>query len=174
MCCSTLQIRTIKRISHTPRDLTRVIVDDDPPHTLRLRFAVTLDQRARTLGMTGYRPIIVAESDFLTGTLLIASFEAAGRRALIARDGEAVLHLIEAHKPQLLVLSMNLARPGGVQMLRTLRQKNLGVKILATTRIGQAKLRATARTLGVSAFLELPFSPHDLNEQVERMLIAAS
>ena len=124
--------------------------------------------------MRPYRPIIVAESDFLTGTLLIASLEAAGRRALIARNGETVLELIEAHKPELLVLSMNLVRPGGVQMLRTLQQRGVHLNILATTRIGQAKLRATARTLGVSAFLELPFSPDDLNQQVERMLIAAA
>lgn len=116
----------------------------------------------------------MAESDFLTGTLLIASLEAAGRRALIARDGEAVLELIEAHKPELLVLSMNLARPGGVQMLHTLQQRRLRLNILATTRIGQANLRATARTLGVSAFLQLPFSPDELNLQVEQLLLAGS
>jgi two-component system chemotaxis response regulator CheY len=121
-----------------------------------------------------HRPIIVAESDFLTGTLLIASLESAGRLALIARDGETVLELIAAHEPHLLVLSMNLARPGGVQMLRTLHQKRVSVNILATTRIGQANIRATARALGVSVFLELPFFPDELNQKVERMLAAAS
>lgn len=124
--------------------------------------------------MESQRPIIVAESDFLTGALLIASLESAGRRALIARDGETVLQLIGAHEPELLVLSMNLSRPGGVQMLRTLQQKGVRVNILATTRAGQANLRATARTLGVSAFLELPFSPDELNQRVERMLMAPS
>lgn len=124
--------------------------------------------------MRGVGPIIVAESDFLTGTLLTASLEAGGRRALIARDGETLLELIAAHHPQLLVLSMNLGRPGGVQMLRTLRQKGVQVKILATTRIGQAGLRATARTLGVSTFLQLPFSPDELNVQVERLLSTSS
>ncbi len=121
----------------------------------------------------GSPPIIVADSEFLTGTLLVAGLEAAGRRAVIARDGESVLGLIGTHTPELLILSMNLVRPGGVQMLRTLQQKKVSVSILAITRVGQANLRAAARTLGVSEFLELPFSPDELNQQIERILGAA-
>ena len=115
-------------------------------------------------------PIVIAESDFLTGTLLAAALEASGHRALITRDGDHLLELIAAHAPELLVLSMNLARPGGVQMLRKLRQKNMPLRILATTRAGQTNLRATAKTLGVTAFLELPFSPDDLQRQIEQLL----
>lgn len=120
------------------------------------------------------RPIIVAESDFLTGTVVVAAIEAVGRRAVIARDGETLLGLIEKHAPDLLILSMNLARPGGVQMLRSLQQKNVQLTILATTRVGQANLRATARTLGVTAFLELPFLPEELHQQIDQILGAAS
>ena len=105
---------------------------------------------------------------------MVAAIEAAGRRALIARDGESLLALIDAHGPELLILSMNLARPGGVQMLRSLQQKKIQLKILATTRVGQANLRATARTLGVTAFVEFPFSPDALNQQIDRILGAAS
>lgn len=119
-------------------------------------------------------PIVVAESDFLTGTLLVAAIEAAGRRALMARDGEGLLELTERQEPDLLVLNMNLARPGGVQMVRSLRQKGVNVPILAVTRTGQENLRAAARALGVTAFLELPFSPHELYLQIEAILGARS
>ena len=115
-------------------------------------------------------PILIAESDFLTGTLLVAALEAAGRRTLVARDGDAVVDLLEKHAPGLLILSMNLARPGGVQMLRRLQQKNANVPILATTRFGQANLRVSAKRLGVTEFLEFPFSPDDLNSQIDRIL----
>ena len=117
-----------------------------------------------------HRPILVAESDFLTGTLLVAALEAAGHRALIARDGDALTDLLQSADPALLILSMNFARPAGVRMLRTVRQKSVRVPILATTRIGQAKLRAAARTLGVSEFVELPFSPDDLRQVVQRLV----
>lgn len=115
-------------------------------------------------------PIIIAESDFLTGTLLAAALESSGHRALVTRDGDHLFELIAAHAPQLLVLSMNLARPGGVQMLRKLRQQDVPLRILATTRAGQTNLRATAKTLGVTAFLELPFSPDDLHRQIVQLL----
>ncbi len=125
---------------------------------------------ANVCASKGSSPIIVAESDFLTGVVVVAAIEAVGRRAVIARDGETLLGLIEKHAPELLILSMNLARPGGAQMLRFLQQKKLQVKIVATTRVGQANLRATARTLGVTSFLELPFLPEDLHQQIDRIL----
>lgn len=119
--------------------------------------------------MQRQRPIIVAESDFLTGALLVAALQSNGRVAEAAADGETLLQLIEKEGPELLVLSMNLARPSGVQMLRTLRQKHADMKIIATTRPGQADLRVSARGLGVTAFLELPFSPEELLAQIETL-----
>lgn len=107
----------------------------------------------------------MAEGDFLTGVVLVSSIEAIGRTAVIARDGDALLSLIEKHSPELVIFDMNFARPGALQMLRTLRQR--ATPVLATLRIGQAKLRAAARALGVSSFLEMPFAPGELRERIE-------
>jgi DNA-binding response OmpR family regulator len=116
------------------------------------------------------RPIVVAESNFLTGRLLVASLQAGGRPAVVGRDGDSVLRLLETHAPELLILNMNLARPNGIELLRTIRQRKQNVRILAATAPGQAEVRAAAGALGVSDFMEFPFAPAELNDQVGRLL----
>ncbi len=116
------------------------------------------------------RPIVVAESSFLTGRLLVASLQAAGRPAVVGRDGDSVLRLLDTHAPDLLILNINLARPNGIELLRTIKQRKQNLTILAATAPGQAEVRAAAGALGVSEFMEYPFSPAELNDQVARLL----
>lgn len=115
-------------------------------------------------------PIVVAESNFLTGRLLVASLQAGGRPAVVGRDGDAVLRLLDAHSPELLILNMNLARPNGIELLRTIRQSKKNVRVLAATAPGQAELRAAAGALGVVDFMEFPFAPAELSEHVARLV----
>jgi DNA-binding response OmpR family regulator len=61
---------------------------------------------------------------------------------------------------------MNLGRPGGVELLRVMHQRNVRVKILAATAPGQSELKAAASALGVREFYELPFAPAELNERI--------
>lgn len=122
--------------------------------------------------MTAENPlprIVVAEGDFLTATLLMAAIEASGRRAVVGRDGESALEAVERHAPALVILDMNVARPGALQILRALRRREDRPAILALLRTGQTKLRLQARTLGVNSFLELPFSTEELQINIARL-----
>lgn len=116
------------------------------------------------------KPIIVAESDFLTGRLLIASLQAAGHAAIVARDGDDVLKLLATYEPDVLLLNMNLSRPGGVEVLRTLQLRDPRLKILASTAAGQSELKASAKSLGVHGFFEMPFKPAEIASQVEQLI----
>lgn len=116
------------------------------------------------------KPIVVAESNFLTGRLILSALQSAGHSAVVARSGDEVLRLIDQHQPEVLVLNMNLARPSGLELLRTLQQRQVKVKILAATAVGQAELKASAGTLGVSGFFEFPFSPTELSERVGQLI----
>lgn len=116
------------------------------------------------------RPVIIGENNFLTGRLLVASLQVAGHPAIVARDGDEVIKLLDQYRPELLMLNMNLGRPSGLELLRILHQKNGSLKILATSAPGQAEMRAAAASLGVSAFFEIPFLPEEIRESV-RMLV---
>lgn len=115
------------------------------------------------------RPIVIGESNFLTGRLLVASLQTAGHPAVVGRDGDDVLKLLDMYRPEILILNMNLSRPSGLELLRVLHQRNATVKILATTAPGQAEMRAAAASLGVAAFFEIPFLPDEIRETVERL-----
>lgn len=117
------------------------------------------------------KPIIVAESNFLTGRLLVASLQAAGHTAIVARDGDDVLKLLEMYSPDVLLLNMNLSRPSGVELLRTLQNREPQLKILASTAAGQSELKASAKSLGVKGFFELPFNPSEIASQVQQLIV---
>lgn len=116
------------------------------------------------------RRVVIGESNFLTGRLLLATLQAAGLPGVVGRDGDGILRLLQMHNPALLVLNMNLSRPSGLELLRVLRQKHAKVRILAVTAPGQAELKAAASSLGVAAFFEFPFAPDELTRQIESLL----
>lgn len=116
------------------------------------------------------KPIIIAESNFLTGRLLAASLQSSGYTAIVAPYGEDVLKLLDMYSPDVLLLNMNLSRPGGVELLRTLQARGPRLKILASTAAGQSELKASATSLGVSGFFEMPFSPDELTAQVQQLI----
>lgn len=111
-------------------------------------------------------PVIIAESNFLTARLLSATLQGAGYPTAVARFGDEVLSLVEKHHADLLVIDMNLARPSGLELLRSLQQKGITLTILAGLTPGQSELRAAAAPLGVSEFFELPFLPQELAGRV--------
>jgi DNA-binding response OmpR family regulator len=116
------------------------------------------------------KPIIIAESNFLTGRLLAATLQSSGYMAIVAPYGEDVMKLLDMYSPDVLLLNMNLSRPSGVELLRTLQTRDPHLKILASTAAGQSELKASATSLGVRGFFEMPFCPDELTAQVHQLI----
>ncbi|HET7712840.1 MAG TPA: response regulator [Thermoanaerobaculia bacterium] len=116
------------------------------------------------------KPVVIAESNYLTGRLMVASLQAGGHPAVVGRDGDAIMKLLEMYDPDVLVINMNLGRPSGLELLRTLQQRQAKLKILAAMVPGQAELKAAAGALGVAGFFEVPFSPQDLTQRIEKLI----
>lgn len=108
------------------------------------------------------RCVLVVEENFLTGRLLAESFLATGETCVMARDCDQAIELAIIHKPHLLVLNLNFARPNGVELVRTLRSRGVTVPILGVTLPGQLDLRSAAAAHGVDSFMELPFDPRQV------------
>lgn len=114
--------------------------------------------------------IVVGESNFVTSRLLVASLQAAGYVAVAGRTGEDVVALIDKHGSDVLILNLNLMQPSGIELLRTLQNRPVKLKILAATNSGQADMRPVATSLGVVDFFEMPFAPSALTAQLHRIL----
>jgi len=123
--------------------------------------------------MSSQTPVVVAESNFLTARLFAATLQGSGRPVVIGRFGDEVIRLIERHQARVVVLSMNLARPSGLELLRMMQQRGLNIRVLAAIGLGQSELKAAAGALGVGSFFELPFSPESLVARVAELEVAS-
>lgn len=114
--------------------------------------------------------VVVAEDDFLTSHLIVATLAKAGYHAEAARDGDGVSRLVEMHRPRVLVINLNLSRPSGMELLRSLRPHGTGMRVVAFLAPGQADMKPQAVALGADAFFEPPFEPDELVREVARLM----
>jgi DNA-binding response OmpR family regulator len=114
--------------------------------------------------------VVVAEDNFLTSRLLVASLEKAGYRAESGRDGDSVARLVEKHNPRVLIINLNLSRPSGMELLRSLRPHARGMRVVAFLAPGQADMKTHAVALGADVFFEPPFDPDALIREVARLV----
>jgi len=115
------------------------------------------------------RVVVVGESNFLTSRLLVAALHRAGHKAVAGRTGDEITALVEKHRPSVVVLNLNLARPGGLELLRMLRQEFPRLHVAAATATGQSDLKLAAAALGVALFFELPFCPAELTGSIAQL-----
>lgn len=113
--------------------------------------------------------VVVAEDNFLTAHLIVATLEKAGYRAIAGRDGDEVWRLVDKHRPRVLVVNLNLSRPSGMELLRTLRKEYAELRAIAFLAPTQSDLRTQAAGLGAEAFFESPFEPAALVAEVARL-----
>jgi chemosensory pili system protein ChpA (sensor histidine kinase/response regulator) len=118
------------------------------------------------------RPLLVMVVDDsitvrkVTGRLL----ERHGMHVLTARDGVDAMALLDAQRPDILLLDIEMPRMDGFEVATRVRQdprlKHLPI-IMITSRTGQ-KHRDRARAIGVNDYLGKPFQDHLLLDSIAR------
>ena len=94
-------------------------------------------------------------------------------RIIEAVDGSTALALARTEQPDLIVLDWMMPGTSGIEVARTLRE-NLAtahIPIILLTAKGQEADREQGRLVGANAYLVKPFSPLDLLEKVEEILL---
>lgn len=85
-----------------------------------------------------------------------------------ANDGEKGIQLIEAEKPDLVLLDLVLPIYNGYEILKYITQKGLDkfMKVFLLTAKGQDKDRITGLSLGADYYVTKPFDPEFLLQKV--------
>jgi DNA-binding response OmpR family regulator len=96
-----------------------------------------------------------------------------GYRTLEADDGQQARHLIDKHRPDLVILDMMMPRWGGLAVLEHFQGKPDAPRFIMITATEGEKHRASAEELGAADFLHKPFSMDRLLERVERVVTAS-
>jgi CheY-like chemotaxis protein/ribonuclease BN (tRNA processing enzyme) len=92
----------------------------------------------------------------------------AGHTVLEAESGEEGLRLIEIHKPDLLLLDLNMPGMNGFEVLRRLRTRESGrpLPVIVLTALGDEESARSSFQFGATDFLIKPFTPPQLDVRV--------
>ena len=115
------------------------------------------------------RTILVADDDPHIRQLLVFALAKAGLDTLEAGDGEAAIAMVEAHRPDLVVLDINMPRMNGIEVCRRLRAAG-DLPILFLSSRDDEIDRILGIELGADDYVTKPFSPREVVARVMAIL----
>jgi two-component system response regulator HydG len=93
-----------------------------------------------------------------------------GHRTFAAESGPRGLELFDSHGPDLVITDLKMAHMDGIEVLRTVRERNPEVEVLVMTAFGTIEKAVEAMKLGAADFLTKPFSSEEFAVKVDRLL----
>jgi len=115
------------------------------------------------------RTILVADDDPHIRQLLVFALAKAGLEAVEAGDGEEALRLVETHRPDLIILDINMPRMDGIEVCRRLRAAG-DLPILFLSSRDEEIDRVLGIELGADDYVIKPFSPREVVARVMAIL----
>ncbi len=114
-------------------------------------------------------PILIAEDDKKTASLVALYLEREGFRTIVAYDGQQALELAQRYSPIFVILDLMLPLLDGWEVCRQLRRSS-DVPILILSARQEEIDRASGLTLGADDYVVKPFSPRELVARVKAIL----
>ncbi|MGB6066640.1 MAG: response regulator transcription factor [Desulfomonilaceae bacterium] len=114
-------------------------------------------------------PILIAEDDKKTASLVALYLEREGFRTIVAYDGQQALELAQRYSPIFVILDLMLPLLDGWEVCRQLRRSS-DVPILILSARQEEIDRVSGLTLGADDYVVKPFSPRELVARVKAIL----
>lgn len=91
---------------------------------------------------------------------------------IIARNGLDAIECVTLHKPDLVIMDVQMPGMDGLQALQILKSNpdTAKIPVIVLTARGHQLTRQDAERIGASAFLTKPFSPTQLLAETQRIL----
>lgn len=115
------------------------------------------------------RKILVVDDEPKVCDLIKAYLEKDGYEVILAGDGKSAVEKARSHKPDLIVLDLNLPVMDGVEVFRTVRAISDIPVIMVTARDDEVD-KIVGLQLGADDYVTKPFSPRELAARVAAVL----
>jgi len=92
-----------------------------------------------------------------------------GYDVIIAADGKAAIEQVQRHKPDLILLDLNLPELDGLEVCRTIRKQS-NVPIIMLTARDEEVDKIVGLEMGADDYVTKPFSPRELAARVSAVL----
>ena len=117
-----------------------------------------------------YPTVVIAEDSHDTRIMLKRAFELKGYSVLEAEDGSEALELAKRHRPNLLVVDLNMPVVDGLETIKKVRdQEPPGehIPIVAITAFDVYGMKEAALELGCSTYLSKPLDMDELDRELK-------
>jgi CheY-like chemotaxis protein len=94
----------------------------------------------------------------------------AGYEVLLASNGKTAMAMLQAFHPDLVLLDLVMPELDGIEMIKSIRSDELGMKIVAISGAFGGQFLEVAKLLGADTTLAKPVSPHRLLSTVQSLL----
>ncbi|WP_226656377.1 response regulator transcription factor [Pseudalkalibacillus hwajinpoensis] len=114
--------------------------------------------------------ILVVDDEMSIVTLLQFNLEQAGYEVVTAEDGAEALEVVEAEKPNCIILDLMLPEMDGLEVCKELRQRHIHTPVLMLTAKDDEFDKVLGLELGADDYMTKPFSPREVVARVKAIL----
>lgn len=114
--------------------------------------------------------ILVVDDEMSILTLLQFNLEQAGYDVVTAEDGAEALKVVEAEKPNCIILDLMLPEMDGLEVCKELRQRHIYTPVLMLTAKDDEFDKVLGLELGADDYMTKPFSPREVVARVKAIL----
>ncbi len=111
--------------------------------------------------------ILIAEDEPQIAEPLRKNFLEEGHHAMVAKDGEEALQLVEKIEFDVIVLDWKMPKVSGIEVCRRLREMGNNTPILLLTALSQVASKVEALNSGADDYITKPFSFEELLARVK-------
>jgi two-component system, NtrC family, response regulator AtoC len=130
-------------------------------------MAKVLDNSRQAPDAAGKR-ILVADDDQAIRSLLKDFLGGEGYETVEARSGKEVLQAASATEPDLMILDLRMPDWDGMEVMRRLKERDLGIPVVLMTAYGTSSSAIQAMQLGAFDYITKPFELEDVLLTVQR------
>jgi DNA-binding NtrC family response regulator len=112
--------------------------------------------------------LLVVDDDAAWRDALKEWLEREGFRTIMLARGDWVVHAVNLHQPDVVVLDVNLPGANGLEVLAAVERRWPGLPVVVMTAFGGPAIGADARRLGAAEYLEKPFRIATLVDAIRR------
>ena len=119
------------------------------------------------------KKILVVDDELDVGELLKDYLEMAGYHALLARDAEAAFRLLEAERPDLVMLDIVMPKVDGLEVLRRIKQTYPETIVVMMSGLQNEEIAREAIRQGAYDYLTKPFDFYYLQNNILGRIFSA-
>jgi len=114
-------------------------------------------------------PLLVVEDEAPIREFEVTYLRDAGYEVIEATDGQMALDMFTLHKPELVIIDINLPRMGGLEVCKSIRDVS-AIPLLIVTALGSDEDEVRGLAMGADDYIKKPFNPNVLVARVQALL----